>query len=99
MTYRQKAATLRRVARAIEKEWVRQGQPIHTPFYPTNPLAADCCFAAYALIARPVAVIVGGVAAPEATLSGLYLTQFGTDWDARVLWLYVVAHAVAEGRA
>lgn len=89
------AAALRRVAVAAEEEWARQGWPAVGDY----PLGVGCCALADEKFGWNVGDVVAGCARPEFAGSDVFLAPRATEWSARILWLYVIAHAVEEGRA
>lgn len=84
---------LRRIAEAIEQNWVLQGEPGRVLDY-FNVLGVGCCCAAYDLgliadgelcaVQRFVKYERGMVAPP------------GILWSERILWLYLLAEAGEE---
>lgn len=96
MTPKQIAAILRKTARAAEKEWASLGYPSHVGSSTSYLLCRGCCFVADRTC--DAQQVVFDVATPEFG-DDWYFAPPGTKWSARILWMYVMAHAVEEGRA
>lgn len=87
---------LRRIAEAIEQEWVKLGDPPETErgFWSEHLLADGCCWAAVRLnLSRYADECVVGRFTPSC---GGFIAPVGTLWAERILWLYLLAEAGEE---
>lgn len=89
MNARETAQLLRLATGHVERYWAGQGCPDSAEF----PLEVGICGA----VGGAMAEAVGVALAKHKARKGAYLAPCGQYWSARIMWLYVMAHAIEEG--